>query len=162
MASSDPLGILLTHNTWATHQTLDACEALGSEQFQQRFEMGPGSLHDTLVHVLSAMEGWGELLSGQPIGDGLGEGDFQIAELRTRLDALSDHLAAHVRPVDELVSGERGGRSYQFARGAVVTHVATHGMHHRAQCLNMLRALGVDPLPPVSVLEWMLMVDGQG
>jgi uncharacterized damage-inducible protein DinB len=35
-------------------------------------------------------------------------------------------------------------------------HVATHGMHHRAQCLNMLRQLGVNPLPPISVLEWIL------
>jgi uncharacterized damage-inducible protein DinB len=30
----------------------------------------------------------------------------------------------------------------------------THGMHHRAQCLNMLRRLGVQPLPPSSVAEW--------
>ena len=27
-------------------------------------------------------------------------------------------------------------------------------MHHRAQCLNMLRQLGVTPLPPSSVAEW--------
>jgi uncharacterized damage-inducible protein DinB len=30
-------------------------------------------------------------------------------------------------------------------------------MHHRAQCLNMLRHLGVTPLPPSSVTEWDLM-----
>ena len=40
------------------------------------------------------------------------------------------------------------------ARAAVLTHVATHGMHHRAQCLNMLRRLDVQPLPPSSVSEW--------
>ncbi|MCH7793309.1 MAG: hypothetical protein IID31_13640, partial [Planctomycetes bacterium] len=51
-------------------------------------------------------------------------------------------------------------RSYSFTRGGVLTHVATHGMHHRAQCLNMFRSLGIAPLPPTSVLEWMLMVDG--
>jgi hypothetical protein len=32
-------------------------------------------------------------------------------------------------------------------------------MHHRAQCLNLLRRLGVEKLPPSSVLEWMMMVD---
>ncbi|RMH26245.1 MAG: hypothetical protein D6693_07555 [Planctomycetota bacterium] len=44
----------------------------------------------------------------------------------------------------------------------MVTHVCTHGMHHRAQCLNMLRRLGVETLPPSSVVEWMLTADGQG
>jgi uncharacterized damage-inducible protein DinB len=39
----------------------------------------------------------------------------------------------------------------------VLTHVTTHGMHHRAQCLNMLRQLGVTPLPPSSVTEWTWM-----
>jgi uncharacterized damage-inducible protein DinB len=46
-------------------------------------------------------------------------------------------------------------------RGAVLTHVTTHGMHHRAQCVNMLRQLGAD-IPLNSVIEWMLTVDGQG
>ena len=43
-------------------------------------------------------------------------------------------------------------------RGGVLTHVMTHGMHHRAQCLNMFRQLGVKG-PPSAVVEWMLMVD---
>jgi uncharacterized damage-inducible protein DinB len=46
-----------------------------------------------------------------------------------------------------------------LSRGGVITHVATHGMHHRAQCLNMLRQLGVTPLPKSSVVEWMVTAD---
>ena len=67
--------------------------------------------------------------------------------------------AAH--PADELVTGSRGDRTFTFARGAVLSHVMTHGMHHRAQCLNMLRHVGVDPVPPSSVLEWIMMADAQ-
>jgi uncharacterized damage-inducible protein DinB len=37
--------------------------------------------------------------------------------------------------------------------------VTTHAMHHRAQCLNMLRHLGVTPLPPSSVAEWTWLAD---
>ena len=48
----------------------------------------------------------------------------------------------------------RDGRTADFTRGAILTHVTTHAMHHRAQCLNMLRHLGVTPLPPSSVTEW--------
>ena len=37
-------------------------------------------------------------------------------------------------------------------------HVLTHGHYHRAQCLNMLRHLGVpgvsDKLPDLDVIDW--------
>jgi uncharacterized damage-inducible protein DinB len=50
-----------------------------------------------------------------------------------------------------------GGTPYRFTVGAMLVHVTTHGMHHRAQCLNMLRRLGVpgvsDRLPEIDVLE---------
>ena len=82
-------------------------------------------------------------------------------ELLKLLDEITGDMAASakVHPVDGLVSGTRGGKNYTFSRGGVLTHVTTHGMHHRAQCLNMLRHLGVQPLPPSSVLEWMLTAD---
>lgn len=158
---SDPLEILLTHNRWATRNLLEVCAALSEEQFHRAFDMGPGSLHDTVTHILGAMRGWGDMLAGRdqrPRLEGEKRTPQQLLEL---LDEIADDLenSAKTHPTDETVSGERGGRSYTFTRGGVLTHVTTHGMHHRAQCLNMLRQLGVDSLPPSAVVEWMLMVD---
>ena len=56
----------------------------------------------------------------------------------------------------------RDGRTFDLTRGAVLAHVVTHGMHHRAQCLNMLRRLGVRPLPPGSVTEWTWLGETEG
>ena len=53
--SADPLDILLKHDRWGTRRLLDVCEGLTAEQFQRRFDMGPGSLHDTLTHIIAAM-----------------------------------------------------------------------------------------------------------
>jgi uncharacterized damage-inducible protein DinB len=53
----------------------------------------------------------------------------------------------------------RGGRTLQFTRGAVVMQVTTHDVHHRAQCLNVLRQSGVAPLPPSSVAEWTFLAE---
>ncbi len=161
MPRSDPAEILIVTNEWATRNVIEACAKLTHEQFHQRFDIGPGSLHDAVTHILGAMRGWGDLLAGREQRPRLEGTQRSPAELLSLLDEIAADLAASVRahPHDEIVTGSRGGRSYSFVRGGVITHVTTHGMHHRAQCLNMLRRLSVDPLPPVSVVEWMLMVD---
>jgi uncharacterized damage-inducible protein DinB len=158
MPLSNPLDILLTHDRWATRQILTTCEKLPAEQFHQRFEMGPGSLHDTLTHMLSAMRRWGDLLASREYRPRLDQDKIRRspAELLALLNESFDDFeqSARSHPLDESLSREFGGKTYSFTRGAVLTHVATHGMHHRAQCLNMLRKLGVTPLPPSSVMEW--------
>ncbi len=163
MSESDPLKILLSHDRWATRLILEACKTLTSEQFHQRFEMGPGSLHDTISHMLAALRTWRQTLSGQAPGPRID----QDGQRRTPVELLALHEAicgelgaeAHRRPLDELVTRVRNGVSHQFTRGAVLTHMATHSMHHRAQCLNMMRRLGVKPLPPSSVAEWTRLAD---
>jgi uncharacterized damage-inducible protein DinB len=163
MPTSDPATILLDQNMWATRNMIEACAELSHDQFHHKFELGPGSLHETLRHILAAMQGWGDLLAGRE-QRALLDGEKTTDELLHLLDELGSDLAASAaaHATDELVAGSRGGRSYTFARGAVITHVTTHGMHHRAQCLNMLRHLGVEPLPPSSVVEWVIMVDSTG
>lgn len=164
MPTSDPREILLTHNRWATKNMLEACSILSEEQFHHRFEMGGGSLHDNLLHVLAAMRSWGDLLAGREQRARLDEDECRRSpqEMLSLLAEISDDLkaAACAHPVDEMVTASRGGRTYTFARGGVITHVTTHGMHHRAQCLNMLRQMGVEPLPPSAVVEWIVIADG--
>lgn len=161
MLTSNPIDILLTHNRWATRNILECCATLRVEQFHQRYEIGPGSLHDTVRHILVAMVAWGDILAGRE------QRSYQLSknctpqELLSLLDKISDDLqvSAKAHPYDEMVSGSLGSKHYSIPRGGVLTHVTTHGMHHRAQCLNLLRQLGVDPLPPSSVVEWMMMAD---
>ena len=158
MAVTDPAEILLAHDRWATERVIERCRNLSDEQFHRAFEMGPGSLHDTLAHILSAMRGWGDLLADRPQREPLEKGGpFSCDQLMSLLDAVAHDFAAHAPPVmdpAEIVSGERNGRTWSFTRGVVVTHVTTHAMHHRAQCVNMLRRLGDEGPWRVSVVEW--------
>lgn len=161
MPTSDPLTILLHHDRWATEALLDACDALDEAQFHREFEMGCGSLHDTLVHMLGAMKAWGDLLAGRPPSPRAEARRWERSELRTGITEAADSLeqSAAAGALSETSTPERGGQRFTFARGAVLTHITTHSMHHRAQALNMLRHLGVDPLPMSSVLEWTNTVD---
>lgn len=158
MAESNPVDILLKFDLWATRQMIRACEPLSAEQFHRRFEIGRGSLHDVLVHVISAMGFWGDLLAGRqpvPRPDESNE-KFLPAQLIDMLQATHRNFEQSVRakPFDGTVQRERGGKIYTFTRGSVFCQVMTHGMHHRAQVLNMLRHSGVNPLPTSSVTEW--------
>ena len=158
MATSDPLEILIAHDRWATQQMIDACAKLSEPQFHQPFDIGPGSLHNTLVHMVSAMRLWTQILAGQEPTprldqDGKQRTAAQIKEIFGEVDcAFTAELRR--RPLDEMVSRTRDGRTTVLPRAAVFAHVVTHGMHHRAQMLNMLRRLEVKPLPPGSVFEW--------
>jgi uncharacterized damage-inducible protein DinB len=167
MPQSDLLEILLAHDRWATAQILDACANLPPDQFHRQFDIGPGSLHDTLTHVLGAMRTWTDTLAGTEPPRPRIETDGQQrtpAQLRALLDESCEqfHHEARRRPMSEIVTRRlRDGRTFQFTRAAAIGQVTTHGMHHRAQCLNMLRHLGVSPLPPSSVAEWAWLADGK-
>jgi uncharacterized damage-inducible protein DinB len=162
MPTSNPSDILLAHDRWASRQILEACSKLTPEQFHQRFEMGPGSLHDTTTHIIQAMRLMSDLLAGREVRPRLEPAEHRTpGQLLALLEETADDFGQLVRshPLEGIVTRERGGKTYSFTRGAVATHVTTHGMHHRAQCLNMFRHLSVKPLPPSSVMEWTWMAD---
>ena len=167
-AAADPLDILLRHDAWATREVLRACAALTDEQWHRRFEIGPGSLHDTLTHVIGAMLRWADRIDGPPtplrpsIED---EARRTPAELLAILEPAAAGLAAsaeraRARGLGTAFDVTLAGQTHRFTLGAALVHVTTHGMHHRAQCLNMLRHLGVpgvsDRLPEIDPLDWQL------
>ena len=162
---SDTLDILLRHDAWATRELLRACGEPTDEQLHRRFDIGPGSLHDTLTHIVGAMLRWADRLEGPPhaVRPSIeGGGARTIAQLHGLLDRAESELSASARRarergLDTVVEVTLGGTAYRFTLGAMLVHVTTHGMHHRAQCLNMLRRLeapGIsDALPDIDALE---------
>ena len=167
-AAADPLDILLRHDAWSTREVLRACTALTDEQWHRRFEIGPGSLHDTLTHVIGAMLRWADRVDGPPtpLRPSIeGEALRTPAELLAILEPAAADLAASAERARARGLGTEfdvtlAGKTHRFTLGAALVHVTTHGMHHRAQCLNMLRHLGVpgvsDRLPEIDPLDWQL------
>jgi uncharacterized damage-inducible protein DinB len=151
---------LLRHNAWATRVLLERCRSLTPQQFQQRFDIGPGSLHDALRHIIGAMLRWSDRIADRPVRESIERNP--TPQTPEELLALLDQAA---RELEEVVSRvDRDGRydeamraqfrSEPFTRGTAIVHVLTHGMHHRAQALNMLRHLGATDLPELDAIEW--------
>jgi uncharacterized damage-inducible protein DinB len=186
--TADPLDILLKHNHWATRRVLQFCEEISAERFHERFDIGLGSLHDTLTHVISAMLRWADRIDGRPIRPSLeipagstwsffgpaSQGPKpavprrRISELNELLDTAASDLQSvadrcRTRGLGTTFVLPFGDKSYTFSYGAALTHVTTHGMHHRAQCLNILRRVGAPALaketPEIGVVDWQAEVE---
>ncbi|NOG55634.1 MAG: hypothetical protein HND57_15145 [Planctomycetes bacterium] len=163
----DLLDRLLAHNEWATRVLLEHCVTLSADDFTRDFEIGPGSLHSTLAHTIGCMHVWADI-----VRDGRLDDDHSdiIDRCSTPNDLLTELAAAHTsltqalthtrnnRTNDDILNleHEKSGKRYRFTYGSMAGHVLTHGMHHRAQILVMLRKLGQPDLPDIDMLEWEL------
>ncbi len=167
--SGDPIHILLAHNTWAFRRLLEHCRALPADKFHQDFGIGPGSLHDNLTHSIGAMLRWVDRIEGKPLRpriDGRSSPTDTTPIQRRSIDdllALLDQAAAEwaamlprLRPrMAEVVEiTYPGSGPYRFTVAAIIIHVTNHGMHHRAQCMNMLKRAGHPINADLDELEW--------
>lgn len=155
-----PAHVLLSFDFWATNALLDACENLTNDQLDREFPMGLGTVRKSLTHIIGATRGWTDVLTRTDPPRPRLEHDsaHSIADLRALHAESSAEFARGAKEGshDDILSRTRDGKQYHFTRGGILTHVTTHSVHHRAQVINMLRHLGVDPLPQSSVMQWML------
>lgn len=154
-----PLETLIAADHWGTRLIIDASHGLTREQFTREFAMGPGSVQKTLSHMVGAMLRTVDVLAGLPPREALDATQYATPDA---LVPLLDYATAQLRvqsksrPLSDTVTREFGGKAYKFTRNGIIVHICTHGAYHRAQCVNMLRQLGVNPLPDPSAIKWMM------
>ncbi len=159
---------------WVNNQLLDAVQTLKHEQLRQPMTIGQGSVWKTLTHLLSAEYVWLAALCGNenPLLPGDAPGKLPGNQDSTGAIASLDELRQKWRELDErwkeyltrltdeslselvykisTVSGL--GKRYGTRRADVLLHVCTHAQYTTAQLVNMLRQLGVRPLPDVMLI----------
>jgi uncharacterized damage-inducible protein DinB len=83
-----------------------------------------------------------------------------ISGLTNRLDVVAEQLLALGRSVadenreDDFFVDYLDKPPSRKPLGAGLVHIATHGMHHRAQCLYIMRQLGVKGLIEGDAISW--------
>ncbi|MFO0837002.1 MAG: DinB family protein [Phycisphaerae bacterium] len=130
-----------------------AAERLSDAQLDQPFEMGEGTLRGTLLHIRFAEQWWlenwtqgpgrpfPELPNETPVAQAT-ELFMQTAKARNAFIAgladadLKRIVEAHPRP--NIVR--------RFPLGVTMLQICHHGVHHRAQGVNMLRRVGGEAL----------------
>jgi uncharacterized damage-inducible protein DinB len=150
------------YGDWAFSQVLDAAAELSDGQLDQAFEMGMGTLRKTLVHIHDAERWWlGNWRNGPVELFPAIDETMSPARLRELYRQTASEREAFVgsrsdddlrKPATALV---RPGMTKTFPLGMTMLQVCSHGTHHRAQAVNMLRRLG-GRVPELDWLEWTL------
>lgn len=105
---SDLLDRLLRHNVWATRQLIEGARSLSSEQYVCRFNIGPGSVHDTLRHIISVMYGWADSIADRTRRPSLGaDGEGPVRSIDELLQLLNDAARELQKTAREVVEEGR-------------------------------------------------------
>jgi uncharacterized damage-inducible protein DinB len=142
------------YRAWSNRQLLDACRSLSREQLDADFDIGQGSVWKSLVHLLAADSLWIDAFEGRPDSPVPCEADFKDLEALANRWADIDNRWLNALGRLEGSDLERPVlradlRNRCLSLDAVDAHlqVCTHAAYTAAQVVNMLRRLGVNPLP---------------
>ncbi len=137
------------YNRWANDRLFDACGALSNEQLDRSFDIGRGSLRETLKHMYGAERVWYERIEAPgferfPHSTPL----HQLDDVRAAASGLSDARAAWLATLkpDDLERTvhyrDSRGEPHENRLADILLHICNHGIHHRAQAMVMLRGVG--------------------
>jgi uncharacterized damage-inducible protein DinB len=149
MHDFETLRELFRYNDWARERVLRLAAPCSDAELDRPFEMGEGSLRNTLYHLWAAEYGW--LDRWQPQGaspydaECHGENAVEIGRRHVETAAARDAFLTALGPgglTRTITYTNSKGVTSTFSFGQMMLHVCNHGVHHRAQALAMLRKLG--------------------
>jgi uncharacterized damage-inducible protein DinB len=151
---------LLRHDAWTTRLLLTRAASLPDAALDAPFDMGHRTLRRTFRHIIGNMECWCDLMLGRPQRSEPRTPDNSIAALLARLDIVAAELVVFGESFsasgrdDDVFTDYLDNPPRKKSVATALVHVATHGMHHRAQCLWMMRQVGLRDLPEGDVFSW--------
>jgi uncharacterized damage-inducible protein DinB len=151
----------LSYSDWANGVILSAARPMTDAQLDTPFEMGRGCFRKTLLHLWAGESVWVSRWQGKV------ETPWPDEEQRVSVEAI----AARFEPVyaarniflatqqdadlsRDVIYRDSKGSLFQARLGDMMTQMLVHSTHHRAQLVNMLRRLGVDPPPELDYMMW--------
>jgi len=149
---------LLSHDSWTTHQFLRICARLSDNEVDQEFDIAHRTIRRTLDHVVWNIECWTDLMQKRQVRTR--DANSSMASLMGRFQTATEEFHSVAWQffdegrLDECYLDVLERPPKEKSMGGTILHVVTHGMHHRAQLMFMLRQLGVSNIPEGDVLTW--------
>ncbi|MEL6108660.1 MAG: DinB family protein [Planctomycetota bacterium] len=136
-----------SYGDWANSEVLEMCGSVEETSLDRDFEMGPGTIRKTLLHLLNADQWWVNNWTDGPGPFPESPPDSPIkaikakwAELRAKRDAylatLDEETAQSVVPIRPV------GALTNYHAAETALQVPLHATHHRSQIINMVKRAG--------------------
>lgn len=161
MVQIDTIRGLLSYSDWANEQVLGASAELADDQLDQPFDMGPGLLRRTLIHIYNGEHVWLQRWQGKIETPWPSEDEkIGITDLRERLRrtwAEREQFLASLnagQPSRNVIYRDSKGSLFSATLGDMMIQMCTHSTHHRAQAVNMLRRL-TSKAPELDYMMWV-------
>lgn len=154
----DILDRYLGYEAWTLRHFIERCREVSSAQLHQQFDIGHGTIHDTVAHVIGNVETWTDLMRERPIRNLPSAGTVD-SYLQRFDDAMADFadcargLAAAGR-LDDMYMDVLDNPPTSKTFGGTLLHVLTHTTVHRWEIQHMLQRLGLHDLIEGDALSW--------
>lgn len=152
---------LLSYNTWANRQMLDAVSRLDAAQFSRELGGSYPSIQATLTHMMWAEWLWLERWQDHSPKELFEPSEFPSVEsVKERWQAVQAGQRAflasladdRLRRVGRYTN--RRGETWQYVLWRQMQHLFNHSTYHRGQVTNMLRMLGAQPVATDYLVYW--------
>lgn len=155
------LDFQLAHSAWALRELIRHARTLPAETIEQDLGIGPGGVRENIAHVLEAMFFFADNFAARQWHE-----RPTFAALSRSLDGLQELLDAASSELRDAVLGAiaRGpadripwpnADSGSMPAAAALTQMIDHATLHRAQCVNMLKRLGITPAPDLDPMTFV-------
>ena len=155
----DILERYLGYEAWTLRHMIVRCQEVTRAQLHEPFDMGQGSLHKTLAHIIGNLEGWTDLMRERevralpPLADNaeayLARFDAAMADFNECARALAAQNRLDDTYMDIL---DNPPKAKTF--GGTILHLLTHTSVHRWEVQHMLQRLGLADLIEGDALSW--------
>jgi uncharacterized damage-inducible protein DinB len=155
----DILDRYLGYEAWTLRYLLVRCREVTPAQMHQPFDIGHGTLSETIAHVIGNLEVWTDLMRERPVRD--------LPPLPEAIDGCLERFAAAIADfisvAQALAASNYLDESYLDTLddppmlktfGGTVLHVLTHTTVHRWEMQHMLQHLGLGDLLEGDALGW--------
>jgi uncharacterized damage-inducible protein DinB len=150
----------LAHSTWAITQLLDAAGSLPTDTLEQNLDIGPGGVRENIAHTIEAMFFFSDNFAGREYTEpaGFTERARTLPGLRSLLDEAAAKLKTTMLTACEQGLAARvpwpNAEAKSLPAAAAIAQVFDHAALHRTQCINLLKRLGVRPVPDLDPLTF--------
>ena len=154
------------YRDWATVKLLIGVESVDEAERWRPGAVpgghGDGSLWDTVSHIIAADEHWMNRWTGNPRSVMRSGTDFAMtSDIRRASRATARRRIQWLRSLE----AEALGETVHYVRGddseecdplwQTLLHVASHGVHHRAEAWTALTAAGIAPPHGTDMIDWI-------